>query len=191
MADSLSISSIRDPYSFVTRFVKSLEGGIHSNSFSKRGKRQSEEVKRFIDAAATKDLKPLVSIFAATSLLEILQQRVQETHASDARCRERSYVAFYQTQLRSFPDLWIKVHSDLSLPPPDPIWPQTASRLILENMLEEMLKGKHSQGRAAAPEELVHMGADQENVLCYAAGFVPFRLLQKYRRKDTERLLPL
>ena len=100
MADSLSVSSVRDPYSFVTRFVKSLEGRIHSNLFSKRGKRQSEEVKRFVDAAATKDLKPLVSTFA-TSLLEILQQCVQGTHASDAWCRERSYVAFYQAQLRS------------------------------------------------------------------------------------------
>ena len=44
MADSLSVSSVRDPYSFVTCFVKSIEGGIHSNLFSKRGKRQSEEV---------------------------------------------------------------------------------------------------------------------------------------------------
>ena len=72
-------------------------------------------------------------------------------------------MAFYQAQLRSIPDLWIKVHSDLSLPPPDPIWPQTASRLMFEDMLVEMLKGKHLQARAAAPEEQVHMGADQEN----------------------------
>ena len=69
-------------------------------------------------------------------------------------------MAFYQAQLRNIPDLWIKVHSDLSLPPPDPIWPQTASRLMFKDMLVEMLKGKHLQGRAAAPEEQVHMGAD-------------------------------
>ena len=117
MADSLSVSAVRDPYSFVTCFVKSIEGGIYSNSFSKRGKRPSVEVKRFIDAASMKDLKPLASIFA-TSLLEILQQCVRGTHASDARCRERSYMAFYQAQLRSIPDLYIKVHSDLSLLPP-------------------------------------------------------------------------
>ena len=95
-------------------------------------------------------------------------------------------MAFYQAQLRSIPDLWIKVHSDLSLPPPDPIWPQTASRLMFEDMLVEVLKGKHLQGRATASEKQVHMGADQENVLRYAAGFVPFKLLQKYRQKDTE-----
>ena len=83
--------------------MKSIEGGIHSNLFSKRGKRQSEEVKHFIDAAATKDLKPFVSFFA-NSLLKILQQCVQAMHASDAQCRERSYVAFYQAQLRSIPD---------------------------------------------------------------------------------------
>ena len=44
-------------------------------------------------------------------------------------------MAFYQAQLRSILDLWIKVHSDLSLPPPDPIWPQTASHLMFEDML--------------------------------------------------------
>ena len=90
--------------------------------------------------------------------------------------------------IRSIPDLWIKVHSDLTLPPPDPIWPRTASRLVFEDMLMEMLKGKHLQGRAATPQEQVLMGADQENVLRYVADFVPFncKLLQKYRWKDTE-----
>ena len=44
------------------------------------------------------------------------------------------------------------------------------------------------QERAAAPEEQVHMRADQENALYYAAGCVPFKLLQKYRRKGTEEV---
>ena len=69
-------------------------------------------------------------------------------------------MAFYQAQLRSIHDLWIKVHSDLSLPHPDPIWPQTASRLMFEDMLVEMLKGKHLQGRTAAPEEQLPLGTD-------------------------------
>ena len=56
---------------------------------------------------------------------------------------------------------------------------------MFEDMLVEMLKGKHLQGRAAAPEEQVHIGADQENVLRYVMGFVPFKLLQTYRHKDT------
>lgn len=187
MDDSLSVTSVRDPYSFVTRFVKLLEGGIHSNTFSKRGKRQSVEVKRFLDAAATNELQPFVSSFAI-SLLRTLQQCVRATHASDARCREKSYVAFYQAQLGSIPDLWIKVHRDLSLPPPDPLWPQTTSRLMFEDMLVETLKGKHLQGRVPALKEhqQLHMAADQENVLRYAAGFVPYKLLRKYKQKDTE-----
>ena len=74
-----------------------------------RGKRKSEEVKRFI---AMKKLQPLVSSFA-TSLVGILQQCtcVMAMYASDARWQEKSYVTFCQAQLRSIPDLWIEIHS--------------------------------------------------------------------------------
>ena len=100
-------------------------------------------------------------------------------------------MAFYLAQLRSIPDLWIKVHSDLSLPPPDPIWPQTASRLMFEDMLIEMLKGKHLQERAGTPEKQVHMGTDQENVLRYVKGFVPSSYYKSADRRTQKRPLPL
>ena len=85
MADSLSVSSVRDPYSFVTRFVKSIEGGIHSNSFSKCGKRQSEKLIRFVDVAATKDLKLLVSILppaaaSSKSCNSVFRERMLQMH---------------------------------------------------------------------------------------------------------------
>ena len=62
---------------------------------------------------------------------------------------------------------------------------------MFEDMLVEMLKGKHLQGRAAAPEEQVHIGADQENVLRYVKGFVPSSYYKSADRRTQKRPLPL
>ena len=65
MAASHVDSSVCDCYSSLLQFVKSLEGGIRSNSFSKCGRQQSVEAKRFLEAAVMQELKPLVIGFAA------------------------------------------------------------------------------------------------------------------------------
>ena len=77
------------------------------------------------------------------------------------------------------------VHRELSLQPPNPLWPQTISRLIFEDSLAKRLSEKRSKG-AVSTEESAVIQADQENALRYAAGFVPFKLLKKYKKKDTE-----
>ena len=100
-------------------------------------------------------------------------------------------MAFYQAQLRSNPDLWIKVHSELSLPPPDPLWPQTSIRFMFENILVEMLKGKHLQGRAAAPEEQVHIGADQRMSCDMQWALYPSSYFKRTDGRTQKRLLPL
>ena len=50
---------------------------------------------------------------------------------------------------------------------------------MFEDIPVQILKGKRLQSRAPAPEEheQVHIEGDQENVLRYAAGLVPFKLL--------------
>ena len=117
---------VRNCYSSVLHFVKSLEDGIHCNSFSKCGRLQTVEVKRFLEAAAKQELKPLVIGFT-TDLLHAIELCLKTSYAIELRCREQSSVAFYQAQQKRIPDLWNKVHHDLSLPIPDPLWTQTVS----------------------------------------------------------------
>ena len=87
MAASHVNSSVRDCYSSLVQFVKSLEGGIHSNSFSKRGRQQSVEVKRFLEAAATQELKPQVISFAA-DLFCVIELCIKTSYATELSCRE-------------------------------------------------------------------------------------------------------
>ena len=84
------------------------------------------EVKRFLEAAATQELKPLVIGFTI-DLLHAIQLCLKTSYAIELRCREQSSVAFYQAQQKRIPDLWNKVHCDLSLPIRDPLWTQTVS----------------------------------------------------------------
>ena len=74
--------------------------------------------------------------------------------------------------------------------PPDPLWPQTITKLIFEDSLAKGLSEKRSKG-AVSTEESAVIQADQENALRYAAGFVPFKLLKSIRRKTRKKLLEL
>ena len=44
-----------DVYTSFLSVIASLEGGIHSNSFSRRGKNQTEEIKRFLAAGSKQE----------------------------------------------------------------------------------------------------------------------------------------
>ena len=119
MASSHPVSPVPDSYSSVLQFVKSLQCGIHCNSFFKCGRLQTVEVNRFLEAAATQELKPLVIGFATD--LRVVELCLKISYATELRCREQSSVAFYQAQHGPIPVLWNKVHRDLSLPIPDPL----------------------------------------------------------------------
>ena len=184
MATSHPLSTVCDCYSSVLQFVKSLLDGIHCNSFSKHGRLQTVEVKCFLEAAVMQELKPLVIGFA-TNLLRLVKLCLKTTYATELRCREQSSVAFYQAQQGPIPVLWNKVYCDMSLPIPDPLWTQTVSRPLFEDILMAKLKNKHPP-IVPVTEEHHKFEADQENVLLYMAGSVPFKLLNKYKKRDTE-----
>ena len=167
MADRLLFPSVGyDSFQLLMRFVSSLEGGIHSNTFSKRGKRQAAEVKQFIETAGRMEIQRLLATFA-TGLLKTIQQCITLSFATELRCREASSVAFYQAQQKIIPDLWNRIHSDLSL------WTQTVSRLLYEDILVQLLKSKRQSTPVA--KEQVPLNSEQENIMRYVAGFVPFK----------------
>ena len=50
----------------------------------------------------------------------------------------------------------------------------------------QSLKGKRPQISALHAKEQVILQADQENVICCVAGFVPFKMLTKYKKRCSE-----
>ena len=178
----------------IVTVVSSLEGGIHSNSFSKRGKRQTKEIQHFLETAARLDEFSVALNAFAKDLLSTLESCVQTTYLTEVKCREKSCCAFYKQQLNSLPELWTRIHRELGLSDPDPLWFQTANRLIFEDFLATALEvkgfGKHSS-HVGPCETSLKIEADQANVIRYAAGYVPFKLLKRYKQKTSPEALAI
>ena len=68
-------SELVHPLERITRIVSSLEGGIHSNSFSKRGKKQAKEIQLFLETASRAEFSSLLDDFAR-DVLRILESCV-------------------------------------------------------------------------------------------------------------------
>ena len=70
-----------------------------------------------------------------------------------------------------------------------PVWTQTVSRLLLNQMVLAAIQQDGKQkDRPQEPSPSCHqqLGADEENIIRYMAGYIPFKLLKVYKRKNTE-----
>ena len=70
-----------------------------------------------------------------------------------------------------------------------PVWTQTVSRLLLNQMVVAAIQQDGKQkDRPQEPSPSCHqqLGADEENIIRYMAGYIPFKLLKVYKRKNTE-----
>lgn len=68
------------------------------------------------------------------------------------------------------------------------MWLQTANRLLFNN---ELLASIQSDGMlesrpvVAFGVDEANLGADEENIIRYMAGYIPFKLLKFYKKKDS------
>lgn len=101
--------------------------------------------------------------------------------------KEKSYTRFHAKRISCLRDSWDAFHVVLHLPKPDPLWTQTVNRLLFNQLLlaaiQRDTKPKDNPPVSSSPCQL---GADEENVIRYMAGFVPFKLLELYKTKNTE-----
>ena len=102
--------------------------------------------------------------------------------------KEKSYQMFYVKRIGSLKKLWNDFHGILQLPQPDPIWTQTVNRLLFNQDLvschgtDKRHEDQPTQSTATATNEL---GSDEENMIRYIAGYIPFKLMKVYE-KDTQ-----
>ena len=103
--------------------------------------------------------------------------------------REKSYQLIYVMRVSHLNDCWDSFHVALNLPQPDPLWTQTVNRLLFNQMLVAALqhngkqKDSHQESLPSCHQQL---GADEENIIRYMAGYIPFKLLKVYKKKDTK-----
>ena len=103
--------------------------------------------------------------------------------------RVKSYQLFYEKRISDLKSCWDAFHVVLHLAQPDPVWTQTVNRLLFNQMLVAAIQhDEKRKDRLHVPSLSGHqqLGADEENVIRYMAGYIPFKLLKVYKKKATE-----
>ena len=91
-----------------------LETGVYPNSFSKRGKRQTEEVHCFKQAIRGENQREPLQQFC-NQLFQDVGSCIAERSASVDVRRETSYKRFYQKRIKNLNTLWFDFHIVLQL----------------------------------------------------------------------------
>ena len=163
-----------------------LGTGVLCNTFSERGKRQNLELQRFKEATRARKNLEIFRRFCEDLLRAISSCIVGPRKSVDAR-REKSYRSFYQKRISDLPKIWDDFHALLKLPQPDPLWTQSANRLLFNQALVSRLQPdlvQETRPKVAAVSS--SLGADEENIIRYMAGYIPFKLLKGYKKKNSE-----
>ena len=142
-----------------------LGTGVLCNTFSERGKRQNLELQRFKEATRARENLEIFRRFCEELLRAISSCIVGPRKSVDAR-RENSYRSFYQKRISDFPKIWDDFHALLKLPQPDPLWTQSANRLLFNQALVSRLQPdlvQETRPKVAAVSS--SLGADEENII--------------------------
>ena len=153
------------------------------NTFSERGKRQNEEVQRFKETVHANENEENFCLFCK-DLIQCIGSRIAATTRS-VDSREKSYQLFYAKRVSQLKNCWDAFSMALHLPQADPVWTQTVNRLLFNQMLVTAIQQDRKQkDRPQEPSPSCHqqLGVDEENIIRYMAGYIPFKLLKVYKR---------
>ena len=100
-----------------------------------------------------------------------------------SRDKEFAQKQYLQCRAQIIPSLWNDAHKALGLPQPDPLWTQTVSKLCFDAICKVKTMKSSSLPEVMTP---VPLPADAENVIRYVAGYIPFKLLHRYKKMDSE-----
>lgn len=122
-------------------------------------------------------------------LWKVLQeclQSVGKCRSSSAK-RGRLWAAFNKVSIKELPKLWrdlyLKIGSGIDMP--DPLFHQTVSLMVYEELLREYFKCglRSSSGASSGTTEELEFSKDELNILRYACGYVVLKVLKKYKQQ--------
>lgn len=104
---------------------------------------------------------------------------------SVAARREKAQVKFYQCRTTILPAIWSRFFMAIGLVVNDPLLLQSVSQHIFDIQLVENFQ---AQGQASSAVEVpATLTTEEENILRYACGFVPFKFLKRYEKQSSDK----
>ena len=126
------------------------------------------------------------------SFCQELISSVETCLVSTTRCRsvaarrEKAQVKFHQCRLTILPDIWSRFFIAIGLVVDDPLLLQSVSQHIFDIQLIQhfQAQGQVSSSSIEVPALLTR---EEENILRYACGFVPFKLRKRYEKQSSDK----
>ena len=183
----MAVPDAQSAMKLVNDVLELLESPAHCSSFSERGKRQIWQLHQFKEAIQSQRREEGFRLFCQ-ALLGDIRSCIADTSSSVDAKREKSYKMFYERRISVIPKHWDDFHVALGLEGPDPVWTQTVNRLLFNQELIASIKrdGLLEHRPVVAPQhDKASLGTDEENIIRYMAGYIPFKLLKVYKKKDS------
>ena len=147
-----------------------------------RFKESREEVRKFVQAITKDDTHLSQFDSFASSLMKMLEKCFFSCVTEDA-CRskyvqrEKVWAAFHQLRLQEAAKLWQDLFCH-GFPRLSPIVYQQVNQKLFSDLINCHLSAKIDNSSVVVPA----LTSDEENIIRYAAGYVPFKLLNQYEK---------
>ena len=146
---------------------------------TERSKEAKQQVKEFIEAVTIESNQLVFDDFASKMIqaMERCFSSCSSTCRSKSVKREKIWTAFHRMRMTELAQTWLDLfeHGFPKLPS---LAYQTINRMLFSDYLK-----CHLDLASTTNTVNLDLSVDEENILRYAAGFVPFKLLKKYEDK--------
>ena len=168
---------------------------------SERSKKAKEGVRYILTKITEDEFLVKFDGFAQTLFTAIdncVCTEISSSRSTRAKCvlRERLWSSFHKLRQKELMDIWGKFFEMIGKDRLDPLV-QHVNQSLFEDMLktyiqslfEDMLKTyiQPSKQTVTCPEHhLPTLSSDEENIIRYAAGYVPMKLMKKYEKQSLD-----
>ena len=153
-----------------------------------RSKHAVESVRQFIQSISKDETRLERFDEFASSIMKALEKCFFGCISDDGPCRsknvkrERMWSSFHQLRLSDVEKLWCSLFETEGIPKLSPLIYQQANEKLYADLIKCHVSATvDSQTSVDVPA----LTTDEENVIRYVAGFVPFKLLKRYEKSSS------
>ena len=157
---------------------------------SDRSKTSIQEVKIILDKIPQEVNVDHFDKFAE-ELMDVLQRISSPSDVDGKKIthvmhKERLWRDFHAARLSELPDLWRKFLEAMKVTL-DPLVQQSVNQKLFEELVKSLqtVSSSYTSGSITSTIEDLTISAEEENIIRYAAGFVPFALLKKHEKSKS------
>lgn len=164
-----------------------------SVDLSDRNTTARESVRVFLDQITEESRLKLFDAFAA-SLSSRIEQAVSscvsaaKTVRAKSVLREKLWCSFHQIRTKDLKNIWDKFYSTVKIEKFDPLVEQQVNQKIFEGILRAHFEVPSQVAAAiSTSNQLEELSEEEEQIVRYAAGYVPMTLLKKHEKGSSEK----